>query len=125
MSFLVEKFPLGSLSVFVLVFANLVPVYGIIFLGWSLKSVFYLYFFENIIVGCFGVLHIFQAKWVRSSAKVNNEYQINFVRTKRLTYVFAFLCSYGILVMFHGVLLSIPFPLYDIDVRQMLPGVLD
>jgi hypothetical protein len=47
-----------SLSVWALVLANLIPVAGVLFLGWSAANVVLLYWAENLIVGFYGLLRI-------------------------------------------------------------------
>ncbi len=44
------------LSVAVLIAANVLPIYGILFLGWEVFPVIFLYWLENVFVGCFNVL---------------------------------------------------------------------
>lgn len=50
------------LSKISLIFSNLVPIYGVIYLGWSFVSILYLYWFENIILAFFTILKILSAK---------------------------------------------------------------
>lgn len=50
------------LSKISLVISNLVPIYGVIYLGWSFVSILYLYWFENIILAFFTILKILWAK---------------------------------------------------------------
>lgn len=54
MSFVPKK----SSSVYALVIANIVPLFGIIFFGWDATMVLYLYWAENIVVGFYTVLRI-------------------------------------------------------------------
>ena len=41
-----------------LIIANLIPVFGVWFLGWSAKEVFLVYCLETIIIGCFTLLKL-------------------------------------------------------------------
>jgi hypothetical protein len=45
-----------KLTLFTIIVSNLLPVFGILFLGWSMGSVMILYVIENVIVGFFTVL---------------------------------------------------------------------
>ena len=44
-----------SRSAWMLIFANLIPIFGVMFLGWSVRSVLVLYWLENVIVGVFNI----------------------------------------------------------------------
>jgi hypothetical protein len=48
-----------SLPVLALVLANLVPVFGALYLGWDVGSIVVLYWTENLIVGAYTVLKMF------------------------------------------------------------------
>jgi hypothetical protein len=52
---------LRSPSVLVLIAANLVPVYGVLFLDWSLLAVILLFWAENVVVGAYNVLRMLTA----------------------------------------------------------------
>lgn len=45
-------------SVAVLIGANLLPLYGVLFLGWQVFPVIFLFWLENVIIGVFNVLRI-------------------------------------------------------------------
>ena len=47
---------LKRLSVMVLILSNLVPVFGVIFMGWRVFPVIALFWFENVVIGAFNVL---------------------------------------------------------------------
>ncbi len=52
-----ETVPLkNQLTLIAIIASNLLPVFGIFFLGWSMGSVMVLYWFENVIVGLFAFL---------------------------------------------------------------------
>jgi len=51
----------ASLSTAVLVFANAVPLFGVLFLGWQVFPLILLYWLENVIVGGFNVLRMLTA----------------------------------------------------------------
>ena len=79
-------------SVVVLILANLVPLFGVIWLGWEVFPLLLLFWFENLIVGGFNVLKMLVAspqdplKW---AAKL---------------FLIPFFCfHYGMFTMIHGV----------------------
>src|SRR5437899_11071768 len=51
-----------SPSALVLVAANLVPLAGVLFFGWSVFSTLLLFWVENVIVGAFNVLRMLVAQ---------------------------------------------------------------
>lgn len=79
----------------VLVLANLGPIVGVVMLGWSVLSVFAIYWFENVIVGTFGLIRFFlvipgsAAGW----------------RAKLFAIPF-FVIHYGMFVLLHGWLVA-------------------
>ena len=54
-----------------LVLSNLVPVAGVIFLGWDVGQIVVLYWFENIIIGVFTLPRILSAKGGEQGGGVN------------------------------------------------------
>ena len=48
-------------TVIALVLANLVPLYGVLFLGWETFPLVFLFWLENVIVGAFNVLKMLMA----------------------------------------------------------------
>lgn len=57
-----------SLSIVALTVANLVPLFGVIFLGWEAAAIVLLYWIENLIIGFFNILRMIMVK-VESSAR--------------------------------------------------------
>src|ERR1043166_3021726 len=51
----------ASLSTAVLVFANAIPLFGVLFLGWKVFPLILLYWLENVVVGGFNVLRVLGA----------------------------------------------------------------
>jgi hypothetical protein len=60
-------------SVIALVLANLVPVFGVVFFGWEIFPLIFLFWSENVIIGVFNVLKMLTANpaspasWVANS----------------------------------------------------------
>jgi len=48
----------GALSVWALIVTNLIPIGGVLFLGWDAANVVLLYWAENLIIGFYGLLRI-------------------------------------------------------------------
>src|ERR1044071_8277792 len=51
----------ASIATAVLVFANAIPLFGVLFLGWQVFPLILLYWLENVIVGGFNVLRMLVA----------------------------------------------------------------
>ena len=86
-------------SVF-LVLANLVPLFGAIFLGSSLFSVIFIYWLENVIVGIFNIFRMSIAE-----GKDGKEMKIggtNKIAPKSFL-IFFFIMHYGIFTLVHGI----------------------
>jgi hypothetical protein len=81
-----------SPSVVVLVLANLVPVYGVLFLRWDVFPVLLLFWLENVIVGIFNAARMLAASPNSLQALVMKIFLIPF-----------FLFHYGAFTAAHGV----------------------
>ena len=67
-----------SLSITALMVANLVPLIGVVFLGWDAASIVLLYWIENLIVGIFNVLRMFLVKVESRSKQFQKLFMIPF-----------------------------------------------
>ena len=101
-----------TLSVLFLIGVNMVPLLGVIFYGWNLFSIMFLYWFENGIIGFFNVLKISRASKPSSST---SNITIN-GRPSNLSgaafYVPFFAMHYGIFWVVHGVFVIVLFGLF-------------
>lgn len=79
-------------SVLVLVLANLVPAFGILFMGWEVFPLLLLFWFENVIIGVFNVLKMLLAMPDQSSAWLAKLFMVPF-----------FCVHYGMFTFVHGV----------------------
>ncbi len=77
-------------SVWLLVAANLVPVYGVLALGWEIFPLVLLFWIENVVVGAFNVLRLLVAQREEGDPP-------------RLFIVPFFAFHYGIFTLVHGV----------------------
>lgn len=89
-------------STLVLIFANMIPLFGVLFFGWSLFSIMVLYWAENVIVGMLNVPKILRAK---GKSKQKLQMRINEKPIKTTSGVLAsfFLFHYGLFTLIHGV----------------------
>ena len=67
-----------SFSIIALMTANLVPLIGVVFLGWDAASIVLLYWIENLIVGIFNVLRMFLVKVESRSKQFQKLFMIPF-----------------------------------------------
>lgn len=80
-----------SPSVIVLVLANLIPLGGVLFSGWQVFPIMFLFWLENVVVGVFNALKMLLAGGPGSSAGV------------KLFLVPFFTVHYGVFTLVHGV----------------------
>ena len=76
----------------VLIAANLVPLVGVLFFGWSIFATLLLFWVENVIVGGFNILRMVAATPDNPLAWVSKAFMIPF-----------FTFHYGMFVMVHGI----------------------
>ena len=102
------KFLTSSIS---LVFVNLLPILGAIFLGWDINTLLLIYWSENVVVGIFTVLKMLK---VENIFDKNNKYKIEVIKPqtdpanekdRKGSYLGAFLFTYGIFCLIHGIIL--------------------
>lgn len=91
-----------SLSAWVLIGVNLLPVLGVVFLGWDAAIIVLLYWLENLVVGLFSILRI---AFARNEVRVANLGKL---------FVIPFFCvHFGGFCAVHGLFLSMFFKLAD------------
>ena len=82
----------SAISTVALVLANLVPLFGVLFLKWDIFSIMILFWLENVILGFFNVLRMLFASGPTDSPAVSKIFCIPF-----------FILHYGTFCMVHGV----------------------
>ena len=103
----------SSLAIIALVVVNLVPLFGVLFFGWSLFSIMLLYWFENGIVGFF---NLFKIGLARAPMPEDFEFRINGRPTRRPSKLFLipfFMFHYGLFWTVHGVFVVVLFGVFN------------
>jgi len=86
-------------SVIVLILANMIPVFGVLFLGWEVFPILVLYWMENVIVGIFNVL-----KMLVCTPEGTVGWQKNALHwTSKMGTIVFFCFHYGIFTLVHGI----------------------
>ena len=49
-----------------LIIANLIPVIGVLLLGWDVGAIVVLYWCENLVIGCYTIIKLFMASGIRA-----------------------------------------------------------
>jgi len=86
------------LSVVFLIISNFIPLFGVLFWGWSLFGILLLYWSENIIIGFFNVIRM-------TMAQGNDEYPMSFdsiYSNSKAGLIISFVILYGIFTSGHG-----------------------
>ena len=94
---------LSHLSVIVLIAANLVPLYGVLFLGWQVFPLLFLYWFENVIIGIFNLLKMATCKQSKAA---------------RIGAMIFFCIHYGMFTIAHGIFMFVVFG-SEVDVLSL------
>ncbi|MBW2485930.1 MAG: hypothetical protein JRE72_00795, partial [Deltaproteobacteria bacterium] len=68
----------ASLSITALTIANLIPLIGVVFLGWDAAAIVLLYWIENLIVGFFNILRMLLVKVESRSKQFQKLFMIPF-----------------------------------------------
>ena len=96
-------------AVIALIVANLIPLIGVLFFGWSVWNILIVYWLENGIVGGFNVLKMANATGAAApqGMTMNNRAVAG---TSKLTLIPFFVVHYGIFWVVHGIfVVSLPF----------------
>jgi len=89
-------------SALALVVANLVPVYGVLALGWKVAPILVFYWTENLVVGFFNVLKMSRAQGdVSNSGTTMNGRPVTMESRKGM--IFFFVVHYGGFTLGHGI----------------------
>ena len=85
-----------------LVTANLVPLYGVLALGWKVAPILVFYWTENLVVGLFNVLKMARAQGAVDAPNMtfNNK---PVTQDSRKGLIFFFVVHYGMFTLGHGV----------------------
>ncbi len=107
-------------SLYVLILVNLVPVFGVLFLHWSLFSVMFFYWLESLVVGLYNIPKLLMAK---ATSDTGDKKENSTPHTKgRLAFVIFFLIHYGIFMLGHGLFVFALFGPSDLTVQTFLIG---
>lgn len=90
-----DRFPWVTVPVVVLVAANLVPAYGVLFLGWTIYPVVLFFWFENVALGAFTVLKMLLAEPARVLTWL-----------AKFFWIPVFCVHYGLFTLIHGVIVA-------------------
>jgi hypothetical protein len=103
----------SQLTLFVIIVSNLLPIFGILFFGWSMGSVMVLYWFENVIVGLFALLKMAFAQGQTGTGMGRmsriSSFRISFIPSStantlsKLTILPFFCVHFGLFCLAHGV----------------------
>jgi hypothetical protein len=96
-----------NLTSFVLVLANLAPLAGVLFFGWTVSSVIVLYWFENIVLG---ILNIGRMALCTRLPEPDDSAKPGFQVTGRSTAIPFFAMHYFMFCIVHGVFVFSMFP---------------
>jgi hypothetical protein len=93
-----------SLSIIALMIANLVPLIGVVFLGWDAAAIVLLYWLENLIIGFFNILRMLLVKVESRSRQFQKLFMVPF-----------FCVHFGGFCAVHGVFLLVFFKIGSPD----------
>ncbi|PLX28188.1 hypothetical protein C0581_03230 [Candidatus Parcubacteria bacterium] len=114
-----------------LIVANLVPLFGVIFWGWDIATIIFLYWFENIVIGFYNIFRMKKAAQHATEMEINKEHIV--VKTqkerdkiKAVTYTFLipfFIVHFGIFSLVHGVFVFAMFGVPNITAISLLAAI--
>ena len=109
-------------SVYSLVVTNLIPIFGVLFLHWSLFSVMFFYWLESAIVGAYNIPKMMMATVSTDGNKSDTKAPYHL--TGRLGFSGFFLVHYGMFVLGHGLFVFELFGPADLSLQAIMLGVI-
>ena len=112
-------------SLYVLVLANLVPVFGVLFLHWSLFSVMFFYWLESAVVGVYNVPKLFMARAdpTPPDRGPNADSRAAGKKRGKPFFVGFFMLHYGMFMLGHGLFVYFFFGPPDLNERTAVIGL--
>ncbi len=96
-------------AVVALIVANLVPLFGVLFLGWSVWNILIVYWLENGVVGAFNVLKMATAQGAGLPEGMT-AHNRPVAETRKTRLIPFFIVHYGLFWVVHGIfVLTLPF----------------
>lgn len=86
----------------------LIPLLGTLLFNWSLSSILFFYWFENVVVGIFNVVKIYKATGTFSTAKFNGK-PYSPERNSKGSIAGFFILHYGLFTFIHGTFIAVIF----------------
>ena len=94
------------LTAIFLITANLIPLFGVVYLRWSLNNILFIYWFENIVIGIYAILKILVSKRriehgvIVKTSSGTKEYK------SKIAIIRFFVMHYGLFILGHGLFLT-------------------
>lgn len=98
-----------------MVVANMVPLFGALFFGWSLAHVVFLYWSENVVIGIFNI-----AKMQRAVGPAVDTSGKPFMPEMKKSLIAGFILTYGLFTFVHGLFAGVLFGRIDGSNAQQL-----
>lgn len=112
-------------SVLSLIFANLIPIFGVLLFGWSLFPIMFLYWLENIVIGIFNVIRMVRAE--KSMPEGQKDLKFGgkpYDPSMKKSVIFFFIVHYGLFTFVHGMFVSFLFGPANISSAGVVAGFL-
>jgi len=111
------------ISIGSLILSNLVPLFGVLFFGWSVSSILILYWSENVIIGFYNVLKMAGAQGKVDKTKFSTGQKTTLI-PQRLYLIGFFLVHFGIFTFGHAAFVFSFFGTEQPTFRSFLPALL-
>jgi hypothetical protein len=114
---------LKNSSLFSLVSANLVPLLGVLFFGWSLFPIMFLYWLENVVVGLLNVVRMVRAEKPMPDRQKDLKFGGKpYDPSMKKSLIFFFIIHYGLFTLVHGMFVSFLFGPANISLIAAIAG---
>jgi hypothetical protein len=108
-------------SAIILIVVNFIPLVGVLFFGWSLFAILFLYWLENWVVGFFNVLRMAKAQGAAAGNNLNVK-NVAANKNSGVGLIPFFILHYGFFTLIHGFFVFAVFGPPDIPFWSMVTG---
>ena len=102
-----DRISFKSVSSKTLLGANIIPLIGVMFFGWTLFSIMFLYWLENVVIGFFNVIRMMKAEGIPpKDIKMNGKPATTAMKG---IFIIFFIIHFGIFTAVHGMFVFVLF----------------
>lgn len=106
---IIENKEIKDISIIPLILANLAPIFGVLFFGWDIFSVMFLYWQESAVIGFYNILKMYKASGPMEKTTNFTIKDITINKLSKIFIILFFMFHYGMFMLVHGIFIFLIF----------------